>query len=1005
MLRKALLEQLHNAAALWMEVRGVPVGETSLVRNFLNIRPEPSLSKWEVMKAPVSIAEANNPMAHLTVAEYLLGEHHPEEATFLNDVRSAIAELANLPTARLERCFTEHIDACTYRLDAWQSGLFHARLQEQRGVSDAGARDQRRKGIHLGAYGWVENVQPSSKWQIVREPVHPKLQPKDGAPLYEYTDNGGFVHAPSLNHASAAAVLRSGYMTHATPLNPDVMAVNLSSERVRRALSILHGIRQDQTLEALLGYQFERGMHDRASANNALNLNLYIYAFRDKYPYEQHRVRQQGSDETDADYTPQVSIAASNVVNGVKLAEAVESELDIFLGGIAGLTAAERTAIIEERDRLADTLDAVKDLFLSESVYQLVLGNFDRTSATVNALQEAHIPADIEVVNTPRSSNFSFTNRVTIQFEPLDPLAASSNPWIPVDMTPRARMEPGMNKWLGSIIGDPATLICSIGQQQPDGTLTAVETVSVDELNVQPIDLIYMSGTELNTGKTEQDKEARTAVSEIESRVAFVYRQRRGLADDVPVRIEFLKPENIAGKKTLGEVLPLVRMLRSIIVESRPLHAEDFDPPSKKSLADPANPKGYDSADVGARVDVARATLGTLVTAMGNLPVQTEIKQSDGSMKAVTKLLDAVVELDAANAQFADGPLVFGNVAAIQLQQMLLDTANHGMAYAFPSAVSPTTDAEKVPMLEQARSVLHRLSAAGQNAAALIADIKADTTIEKQVAVYTEAGKQLFSEAFAIIPLFVYNNESDILQSHADEHQLLDHATTQLHMSFPADEWMQSAAHVRPKLARWDYVRTLHETLNASTIVLHPVQIPFRAKDSWVAVEFPETYESIDEDGNPVSIPFTISHDTLSTTVHGAHAFVAGAKQGSLLVDDWTEVIPTRSETTGIAFNYNQPNAMPPQALLLAVTPKMTGHWDWNSLVGVLEDTLLRAKLRAVEPRLLDQQDKPELSVLLPALLAGFSEYDLDVSLDYRLTVRSVLEQSPIRTASSHLKP
>jgi len=372
-------------------------------------------------------------------------------------------------------------------------------------------------------------------------------------------------------------------------------------------------------------------------------------------------------------------------------------------------------------------------------------------------------------------------------------------------------------------------------------------------------------------------------------------------------------------------------------------------------------------------------------------------------------LIDAVAELDAANALFADCPLVFSNADAIQLQQMLIDAANHGMAYAFPSAVSPVADAQKVPLLEQARSVLHRLSAAVEKAAALIADIKADATIEKRVAVYIEAGKQLFSDALTIVPRFVYNNESDIMQSHAAENQLLHHAKTKLQMSFPADEWLQNAAHVRPKLARWDYVRTLHETLNASTIELHPVQLPFRAKDSWVAVEFPETYESIDDDGNAVNIPFMISHDTLSATVHGAHAFVPGAKQCGLLIDDWTEIIPTRSETTGIAFNYNQPNAMPPQALLLAVTPKITGHWEWNDLVGVLEDTLLRAKLRAVEPRLLDKQvdkqDKPELSVLLPALLAGFSEYDLDVSLDFRLNLLSVMQNSPIKAAFSHINP
>ena len=74
MLRKALLEQLHNAAARWFDNRGVSVCATKATeaRNFMNIRPEPSLSKWEVMKAPVSVMEADSPFAKLTVAELLL---------------------------------------------------------------------------------------------------------------------------------------------------------------------------------------------------------------------------------------------------------------------------------------------------------------------------------------------------------------------------------------------------------------------------------------------------------------------------------------------------------------------------------------------------------------------------------------------------------------------------------------------------------------------------------------------------------------------------------------------------------------------------------------------------------------------------------------------------------------------------------------------------------------------------------------------------------------------
>src|SRR5690606_19755003 len=101
---------------------------------------------------------------------------------------------------------------------------------------------ERKKGIYLASYGWVEDVRPSTKRQLAQHEVPASLKPPNNKAVYEYVDNGGFVHAPSINQAAAAAVLRSGYLSHASSSNPDVMAVNLSSERVRRALFILEGL-------------------------------------------------------------------------------------------------------------------------------------------------------------------------------------------------------------------------------------------------------------------------------------------------------------------------------------------------------------------------------------------------------------------------------------------------------------------------------------------------------------------------------------------------------------------------------------------------------------------------------------------------------------------------------------------------------------------------------------------------------------------------------------------
>ena len=417
-LRRSLLLQLKKASVGWYGKYNVDLEETLKPRNFHNIKAGGTVSSYELMKAKIELLEPGHPAKAKPIGDYLLSSgQHEEVAAFLSKMKSALGFLATLPTARLERCFTEHLDTCTYRLDAWQSAIFKTRLLEQRGLINAKEEQDRKKGIYLGAYGWVENVRPSGKrMEVPRDTIPEQLRPVDQRPLYEYSGNGGFVHAPSINHASAAALLRAGYMSHATETEPYSMAVNLSSERVRRALFVLQGIRNGQSLEALLGYQFERGLHDSASADPGLaKLNLYIYDYRDAYPVNTHLVKQ------NADSSAEEAIPANNVVNGLLLAESDQAFPFKAKGDVLTASADEKKAIIREQNKLSDTLDAIKDLLLSESVYQLVQGNFDRSGAVVNALKDANIPPELEVIDSPVSTHFDYTNRVMIQFELLDP--------------------------------------------------------------------------------------------------------------------------------------------------------------------------------------------------------------------------------------------------------------------------------------------------------------------------------------------------------------------------------------------------------------------------------------------------------------------------------------------------------------------------------------------------------------------------------------------------------
>lgn len=711
-----------------------------------------------------------------------------------------------------------------------------------------------------------------------------------------------------------------------------------------------------------------------------LRLNQYIHEIRAAFPFDRHYIQQQAGGST-------VAIPANNVTNGLKLAESTTAFPYGASGGVVSATSDERTAIQAAKDRLRDSLDAVKDLLLSEGVYQVVQGNVDRAGAVMTAMKDTAAPPEIDIIRTPRSSRLSFTNRVAIQFASPDPDLASTNPWAAanVPMTPRARLEPGVNQWLGGILGDPQLMVCRVAHLDADGAEAGHDTISVDALALQPIDLVYLTGTEQNTGAAADGTENQTAASELESRIAWYYRGLQGIDDATPVRIEFLKPE---GSKPLGKHLVLMRMLKQLLTDSRPLHALDFDPPSKKSPADPANPEGYDLGRLPETVQRAIDAADAIRIAVDGVAVDAVVTDANGQTHHLT-LKAAFDALSATKESFRDIPCTITDSGLTSVQTLLQAAATLGVAGAFPAARALTAAATKPTLLDQAMSVSRQIAGRVARANTALAESAAATSPSAATQLLVTAGKAIVGDEFTVLPRFRYNNESDIMLSHSAKSQLLTHAKTSLGIPYPAEEWLQSVSHVRPRSARWDAILALHEMYSDTRLALEPIQLPYRANDSWLAVELPAA------DPQDPTQPFNIVHDTLAITLHGDASFDIASTHCGLLVDDWTEIIPTSSEVTGVAFNYDRPNASPPQTLLLAVTPKVTGRWTWDALVGIVNDTLLRSKLRAIDPHLLDTIDKPEVNVLLPANLADFAHADLNVALDFRTQNLAIAEMPP----------
>src|SRR5947199_272082 len=133
--------------------------------------------------------------------------------------------------------------------------IFNLRARAQRNLSG----EQRKLGLHLGSYGYLENLRPARARHVkIPEDVLPQEMREGADNLFLDSQNGGYVHTPSLNHATGAAILRSGYLTHASPAEQDKLAVNLASARVLRAKYLIDAVRNGQSRGALLVYVFER---------------------------------------------------------------------------------------------------------------------------------------------------------------------------------------------------------------------------------------------------------------------------------------------------------------------------------------------------------------------------------------------------------------------------------------------------------------------------------------------------------------------------------------------------------------------------------------------------------------------------------------------------------------------------------------------------------------------------------------------------------------------------
>jgi hypothetical protein len=279
---------------------------------------------------------------------------------------------------------------------------------------------------------------------------------------------------------------------------------------------------------------------------------------------------------------------------------------------------------------------------------------------------------------------------------------------------------------------------------------------------------------------------------------------------------------------------------------------------------------------------------------------------------------------------------------------------------AVPLSAASDTFSDRQTLLAQAGSIRKELArrieelnvlAAGPNSGAATAEDRRDRALARL--------RIAFGKAFLVLPRFAPANAEEL------EKALADSVKVQAGDPFAATTWFLRMARVREGVSRLNQALTYAEALGTGEkLRLAVAQLPYSDHDRWV--------------GLPLIPGQSLPGGKLSIAVQTSAPLDVRRPLAGLLIDEWVEVVPNAAEITGIAFQYDQPNAAPPQTILIAVPPEVRRPWTVWSLQQVLLEALDLARIRAVDPDALD-----EIGHYLPALYFAFNTAGHTVSTDF----------------------
>ena len=614
--------------------------------------------------------------------------------------------------------------------------------------------------------------------------------------------------------------------------------------------------------------------------------------------------------------TPTDALAANNVVDGLTLAQKWSaSQTEIT----TALTTAVGAALVgkaqNELNALTDLVDGLTDALTAEAAYQIARGNTSRAAATLSSIARGEAPPpELEVARTPRSGT-PLTHRVMVL------QTGTTNLSLPVwpawNTATVSLAEPWVNSWSARLLGDPGKTRCTV-ERLDDTTGAVVETMTfpLKELLFQPIDIVF--GVEASTKMSIAQPSG--SLSYIEQAVLYQARRRTpGFASDAKLRLQHARPANLAaGEITLFDMLEQARAVRRTLAGARGVRPEDLSPTDRTAQGT------VDLTEFEQRVIRAENSLNTAFKGLQTLMASKTPITAESIRVAMLKL----------------GPFCGG--AAVPMNSAGED----------PATIAALTS--------QANALL-RVAGAMDTAFFARRAMPVETDVNARITQLTDRIAGVFGQGFVMMPhiTLVSTAAAELTSAFAGSKVALGGD------ALAANSWVTRYARVRDTISRFTSTLRGADVLGTGEkLNLSVAQLPFLSGERWV--------------GLPPLAGASVVTGKISLVLQTYTTLNFAQVMGGLLIDEWTEVVPNASETTALTFQFDPPNAMAPQNVLVAVPPVAGVDWTADTLRRVLVETLDLAKIRAVDPEVLG-----ETGQYLPGLYLAFNINNDAMSTDF----------------------